>query len=229
MGARAGLNDPSPVARRTQVGAGQEPSVGVVIATRQRRETVIETVRRLRALPEQPPVIVADNASVDGTADALEDTHGFEVIRLRRNRGAAARNDAVRRIETPFVAFSDDDSWWEPGALRLEAELFRQDADLGLIAARILAGADERLDPVCTAMAGSPLGRPPGYPGPAILGFVACGAIVRRSAFLAVGGFDSILELGGEETLLSLDLAVRRRCSRSTWLFADGSSPTSRT
>ena len=229
MGARAGLNDPSPVARRTQVGAGQEPSVGVVIATRQRRETVIETVRRLRALPEQPPVIVADNASVDGTADALEDTHGVEVIRLRRNRGAAARNDAVRRIETPFVAFSDDDSWWEPGALRLEAELFRQDADLGLIAARILVGADERLDPVCTAMAGSPLGRPPGYPGPAILGFVACGAIVRRSAFLAVGGFDSILELGGEETLLSLDLAVRRRCSRSTWLFADGSSPTSRT
>ncbi len=77
---------------------------------------------------------------------------------------------------------------------------------MGLIAARVLVGGESKLDPTCTAMAASPLGQPPGHPGPAILGFVACGAIVRRSAFLGVGGFDPILHLGGEETLLSLDL-----------------------
>jgi GT2 family glycosyltransferase len=39
-----------------------------------------------------------------------------------------------------------------------------------------------------------------------VLGFVACGAVVRSSAFLACGGFDSRLGVGGEEALLALDL-----------------------
>jgi GT2 family glycosyltransferase len=41
-----------------------------------------------------------------------------------------------------------------------------------------------------------------------VLGFVACGAVVRRSAFLAVGGFPPRLPIGGEETLLAIDLAA---------------------
>jgi GT2 family glycosyltransferase len=40
-----------------------------------------------------------------------------------------------------------------------------------------------------------------------VLGFLACGAVVRRSAFLAVGGFESRLGIGGEEELLAMDLA----------------------
>jgi GT2 family glycosyltransferase len=41
-----------------------------------------------------------------------------------------------------------------------------------------------------------------------VLGFVACGAVVRRSAFLAVGGFALRYGIGGEEELLALDLAA---------------------
>jgi GT2 family glycosyltransferase len=41
-----------------------------------------------------------------------------------------------------------------------------------------------------------------------VLGFVACGAIVRRGAFLAVGGFDERYGIGGEERLLAVDLAA---------------------
>jgi hypothetical protein len=72
----------------------------------------------------------------------------------------------------------------------------------------VLGGADERLDPTCTAMARSPLPAIPGRPGPAVLGFVACGAIVRRSAFLGCGGFEPRYGIGGEEELLALDLAA---------------------
>jgi GT2 family glycosyltransferase len=46
-------------------------------------------------------------------------------------------------------------------------------------------------------------------PGPPLLGFIACGAVVRRDAFLEVGGFDARLGVGGEEELLALDLAAR--------------------
>lgn len=193
---------------QTDVQVEPSPAVGVAIATRNRRESILATVHRLRTLPEQPPIVVADNASSDGTAQALDGIAGVEVIPLAANCGAAARNCAVERLGTPLVAFADDDSWWEPGALRRAGQLFESFPRVALIAARILVGTQDRLDPVCVAMANSPLGHPPDDPGPAILGFVACGAIVRRSAFLAVGGFDPILRVGGEETLLSLALAA---------------------
>jgi GT2 family glycosyltransferase len=40
-----------------------------------------------------------------------------------------------------------------------------------------------------------------------VLGFVACGAVARRDAFLAVGGFDARYGTGGEETRLAVQLA----------------------
>jgi GT2 family glycosyltransferase len=55
----------------------------------------------------------------------------------------------------------------------------------------------------------SPLRARPGLPGPALLGFLACGAVLRRAAFLDAGGFNPRLGLGGEEKLLAFDLALR--------------------
>jgi GT2 family glycosyltransferase len=74
--------------------------------------------------------------------------------------------------------------------------------------ARILVGPEERLDPVCAEMADSALGIPDDLPGPSLLGFVACGAIVRRAAYLSVGGFDARFGIGGEERPLAVDLAA---------------------
>jgi hypothetical protein len=79
---------------------------------------------------------------------------------------------------------------------------------LAVLAARIVVGPEGRLDPVCLAMRNSPLGEVPGV-GPRVLGFVACGAVVRRSAYLEVGGFHPRFGVGGEETLLAVDLAER--------------------
>jgi hypothetical protein len=47
-----------------------------------------------------------------------------------------------------------------------------------------------------------------GLPGRPLLGFLAGASMVRRSAFLAAGGFDPRLFLGGEEKLLAVDLAA---------------------
>jgi len=133
---------------------------------------------------------------------------GVAVVTLPENQGAAARTVGARQVDEPYVAFSDDDSWWASGALAHAAELFDAYPRLGLIAARVLVGTQERLDPTCTAMATSPLDREPDLPGQSILGFVACGAVVRRDAFLAAGGFHRQFVVGGEEQLLAIDLAV---------------------
>jgi GT2 family glycosyltransferase len=184
--------------------------VSVVIATRNRGPELLGTLSRLLALSEQPRIVVVDNGSTDGTAELVRAHHPeVEVAGLRRNLGAAARTVGARLVDCPYVAFSDDDSWWAPGALGRAVELLDRHPRLAVLAARVLIGPDQRLDPVCQEMADSPLPPAEDLPGPPVLGFIACGAVVRRDAFLEVGGFDARLGVGGEEELLSLDLATR--------------------
>ena len=184
--------------------------VAVVIATRNRGTELLGTLARLRALDEQPSIMVVDNGSTDGTAELVRiRCPAVQVVGLRRNRGGAARTVGARLVDSPYVAFSDDDSWWAPGALGRAAELLDRHPRLAVLAARVLVGPDRRRDPGCDEMAHSPLGRAADLPGPSVLGFIACGAVVRRSAFLEVGGFHTRLGVGGEEELLAVDLAAR--------------------
>lgn len=181
--------------------------VGVVIATRDRAGNLLGTLERLRKLEERPPIVVVDNGSTDGTPELVRERHpDVNVVALERNAGAAARNIGAEALDTPYVAFSDDDSWWAEGALCKSAEIFEAHSTVGVVAARILVGPEERLDPTCIEMVTSPLYRDVEFPGRRLLGFIACGAVVRRTAFLGVGGFDERLGIGGEEALLSLDL-----------------------
>jgi GT2 family glycosyltransferase len=188
--------------------------VSVVIATRDRRDELLHTLDRLADLPERPPVIVVDNGSTDGGPEAVRAEYPeVTVLALGTNHGAPARNRGVAAATTPYVAFADDDSWWAPGALARAADAFDTHPRLAVVAARTLVGPDERLDPVSAEMARSPLPPPAAngdgapLPGPPVLGFVACAAVVRRDAFLAAGGFSDVVFFMGEEQMLALDLA----------------------
>jgi GT2 family glycosyltransferase len=168
--------------------------VTIVVASQNRRDELLTTLPRHEA-----PVVLVDNASTDGTADAVRTAHPEVTV---------ARTVGVARAGTPFVAFADDDSWWAPGDLARAVALMRAHPRLAVLNARILVGPEERLDPTCREMADSPLGTEPDLPGPSLLGFVACGALVRTEAFEAVGGFDSVVRFPGEEERLALDLAT---------------------
>ncbi|NAZ81900.1 glycosyltransferase [Kineococcus sp. R8] len=186
--------------------------VTVVVATMDRRESLRRTLRHLLELPGAPAVVLVDNASRDGSADAAEEEFGgsgrLDVVRLPHNRGALARDEGVRRARTSLVAFSDDDSWWAPQALPRAAAAFEAHPRLGLVAARATLVPSGETDRASVKMASAPLGRRADLPGPPVLGFAACASVVRRSAFLEVGGFDELIFFGGEEELLSLDLAA---------------------
>jgi len=192
-------------------GASYNDKPSIVMITRNRGEQIRTALEKLLVLPERPKIIVVDNGSSDATAGIVREMRGsIEVIQLDRNLGCAGRNVGVLKAKTPYIAFSDDDSWWAAGSLARAVELFESNPGLGLIAARILVGPNQQLDPICEVMAISDLphdsrsaiwdvGRP-------IVGFAACGAIVRREAFLKAGGFEQRLGVGGEETILALDL-----------------------
>ncbi|TDQ51533.1 glycosyltransferase family 2 protein [Actinorugispora endophytica] len=190
----------------------QEPAtdarVTVVIATRNRRDELHRTLRNLAGARPPPPVVVVDNGSTDGTADSVRALFpGVALVALDRNAGSAARNIGAALAETPYVAFSDDDSWWAPDALERAADAFDAHPRLGLVAASVHVGDDERPDPI-NALLARGLGTVPGLPGPRVLGFMACGAVVRVAAFEQVGGFNPMLFFAGEESLLAQDLAA---------------------
>ncbi|MFB9470631.1 glycosyltransferase family 2 protein [Nonomuraea salmonea] len=181
-----------------------EPRVTVVVVSRDRVRTLTRT------LPLHPrPVILVDNGSGDGTAGFVRrhfpDVH---VVEAGRNLGAPGRNLGVELAGTPYVAFADDDSWWAPKALERAADVLDAHPRLAVLGARVLVGPDERLDTVSERMRDSPLGTEPGMPGPSVLGFLACGVVVRRDAFLEAGGFDDVVFFFGEEERLALDLAA---------------------
>ena len=188
--------------------------VAVVVATRNRRASLLRTLANLEALDERPPLVVVDNASSDGTAATVRRKFpAATVIPLVENVGPFARTIGARAVDQPYVAFSDDDSWWRPGALTRAAAVFDEHAALAVVAAHVLVGAAERDDPTTLAMAESPLAAVADLPGPPVLGFLACGSVVRRAAFLEVGGFRERL-IGFEETLLAVDLV------RAGWQLA---------
>ncbi len=187
-----------------------DPRLGVVAITHNRCAELLRTVEQMQALPEAPPMVVVDNGSTDGTADAVAERFSeVRLIRLKRNVGAAARNVGVAELDRPYVAFCDDDTWWESGSLRCAADVLETHADIAVITGRIVVEPDGREDPICVELRDSPLPRPPGSPGPMLLSFLAGASMVRRRSFVEAGGFDRRFLIGGEEQLLACDLASR--------------------
>lgn len=92
--------------------------VSVVIpAYRRPRLVALAVASALAQDPAPAEVIVVDDASGDGTAEAAE-AAGAEVLRLPRNTGeGGARTAGVERAQHEWTAFLDSDDEWLPGHL----------------------------------------------------------------------------------------------------------------
>lgn len=186
-----------------------DPRVAVVVITHDRRDELLVALERLLALPEQPHVVVVDNGSTDGTADAVGTRFPqVELVASPENLGAVGRNVGVARLGTPYVAFCDDDTWWEPGSLRAAADVLDAHPGLAVVTARIVVEPGGTEDPIVPELRDSPVPGADWLPGPALGSFLAGASVVRREAFVAVGGFSERLWLGGEEELMAGDLAA---------------------
>ena len=186
-----------------------ESRVAVVVITHNRCAELDRTLGKLDELPEEPTVVVVDNGSADGTAQMVRTRHPqVTLLTPGMNMGATGRNLGVATVDAPYVAFCDDDTWWEPGSLARAADLLDDHAQLAVLTAHILVEPGGRDDPICDELRRSPLHHPAGLPGYPLLSFLAGASILRRSAFEAAGGFSTRLWLGDEEKLLASDLAT---------------------
>src|SRR5438445_11100558 len=82
-------------------------------------------------------IVVVDNASVDGSADAAR-AADVEVVALERNVGfGSGANRGVVRTSTPYVIVCNPDLEVEPGANKALADVLDRAPDVGIAAPRI--------------------------------------------------------------------------------------------
>jgi hypothetical protein len=87
-------------------------------------------------------VIVADDASTDGTADVARD-YPVRYVRLEKNGGAsAARNAGLRASTGAYVAMLDDDDLWLPHRLRSHVPQLEARPDVGVAYGQVLVKGD---------------------------------------------------------------------------------------
>ena len=167
--------------------------VAVVIVTRDRWGLLEEALEHL--LGEQPgvPVVVVDNGS-ESPPPALPPA--VEVVRLESDHGAHARNVGTRHARTEFVAFCDDDAWWDAGSFERAVGRMRDAPRLAGVVGRVLVEPSGRVDPVSAEH--EVTGK--------VTGFVATALVARSEAFLDVGGYHRRFRIGGEEELLAMRL-----------------------
>ena len=117
--------------------------VTIVMITHNRLVEVLLSLEHLSRLAERPKILVVDNGSGDGTAAAVgRQFPHVEVLTLAENLGAAGRTIGVAHASTPYVAFCDDDTWWEPGSLGRAADLFDVHPQVAVMTGRILVGPE---------------------------------------------------------------------------------------
>jgi glycosyltransferase involved in cell wall biosynthesis len=115
--------------------------ITVVIPTYQRSERVRKAIASvLRQVRPADEVVVVDDGSTDGTAEALA---GFgdaiRLIRLAANGGVShARNVGVAEAAHRWIALLDSDDVWEPDHLQSLCEHLDDDPDCRIVQTREL-------------------------------------------------------------------------------------------
>ncbi len=90
------------------------PLVSVIIPTRNRRALVLRAVDSvLRQDFRDLQILVIDDGSTDGTAEALAGTPSCHVIRVNSGGPAIARNTGIAAATGQYLAFLDSDDYWQ--------------------------------------------------------------------------------------------------------------------
>jgi peptidoglycan/xylan/chitin deacetylase (PgdA/CDA1 family) len=108
------------------------PDVSVIVPTRNRKDLLWVTLRTVLAQRGVDlDVVVVDDASTDGTADAVRglDDPRVRLIRQQASAGvSAARNRGIAEASGAWIAFLDDDDLWSPDKLVRQLETATREA-----------------------------------------------------------------------------------------------------
>jgi GT2 family glycosyltransferase len=175
---------------------GPWPSVSVVVCTHNGSSTLPECLERVRRLSYPDfELIVVDDGSSDGSAK-IGRAHGATVVEVAHGGLSAARNAGIARAGGEIVAFLDDDAYPDPDWLHYLAAPLRADGLAGIGGPNI--PPEDGLVAECVAAA-------PGGPIHVLISdreaehVPGCNMAFRRSALVAIGGFDERFMTAGDD------------------------------
>lgn len=199
-----------------------------MIPTRDARELLLEALASLEGQTVEHDVLVVDNASSDGTADAI--AARFPRVRVLGNDEnlgfGRAVNRGVEAVDTPVVVLVNNDVVCEPDFVERMLEPFSDDR-VGLVAGvlvqhdapELVDSAGIELDPTLRSwdrLWNRPLADVTNGSSP--LGPCGGAAAYRVAAWREVGGFDDAFFAYWED----VDLALRLRLAGWRSAFAAG-------
>lgn len=170
------------------------PTVTVVVPVKDRRERMLRCLDALLAL-DYPhyDVLVLDNCSTDGTADACRKRAQAAPVPLRvevlEGTVGHLRNLAARMTTSEVLAYTDSDCMPQPGWLRAGVEPFADPA-VGVVQGTTLPDPDARREPWDATIEVTEYTRH----------FESCNLLVRREALAAAEGFHEVVGHFWEDT-----------------------------
>jgi len=201
--------------------------VSVVIVSFQTRELTLRCLRELSAdlrdfAPDETEVWVVDNASNDGSADAIaKEFPDVHLIALDKNVGfGAANNIAFQRARGQFFFLLNSDAFVHRGAVRGLLSFLQNHPKVGAVGPKLLNG-DGTLQVSCWKFPSPPRAWLEASGGALVLGahpkwgdyfrwahdeerrvdfVIGAAMLVRRQVWEKVGGFDPDFFLYAEET-----------------------------
>ncbi len=194
--------------RSAHAHAGDALSVEVIILSHNRWPALQHTVERIResrwfthSAAARRRITVVDNASSDGTADRAEvllTPLGVRVLRLPENVGVDAFNHAALHSDADVLIILDDDATPDDHAVRIALDDLARAPGLAavtLLPSHPRTGAVEW--PFARQLRGGSSDRWP---------VMGCANIIRRSAWMLVGGYEPAMFLYRNDTDLALKL-----------------------
>jgi O-antigen biosynthesis protein len=179
----------------------ERPDVTVVLLTFNRWDLTRQALSLLAEETEpRYEVVIVDNASTDGTLDELGEVRGAKILRNPRNLGfGPANNQGAAMARGRYLLLLNSDAWVRPGWLEPLVAIADADPSVAAVAPKLLY-PDGRLQEAGSILwrnarvrnygDGDQASRPEYLFRRTVDYASAACLLVRRSAFIDVGGFD---------------------------------------
>lgn len=202
---------------RSEVLGGFYPSVSVIIPVKNRSEDIRNCLRSLLSLDypaDRWEVIVIDDGSTDDTRKVI-DSFPVNSVCLGQAQGASAcRNRGVKEARGELIAFIDSDCLADPNWLKELVPYFHHE-HIGIVGGYVASPHTKslvgRYESVNSALNMGPRSLR-GMNDSSTFYVPTCNLIVRKKAFVEVGGFAEELKVGED-----VDLCWRLR--KHGWLL----------
>lgn len=150
-----------------------------VILNYNRKDELLLTITKTKELIKDRPdyeIVVVDNASVDGSADAVKEVFPDVVlVRKPENIGAPAWNEGFEKAKGDYMIIIDDDSHIISG-LEDALDYLDQHQEVGILALNVTSGPYTSKDWEWKD-------------NQDLVGFIGCGAILRKETYQKIGGY----------------------------------------